>query len=77
MNTLTHDIKGTYTANCDLPIKYIFQLGGGINGRTLKKGDKVNVICIVNDINAQSVATSETLHRIELASFLANFTPIQ
>lgn len=66
-------ITGTYVAKKDTEIKYIYSLGGGVKGRTVKAGEEVTAICVMNDINAQSVATKETLYRIELNSFLSTF----
>lgn len=69
--------KGKYIANEDLNMKYIYQLGGGIKGRTIKKGEVVTAIGIMNDINSQSATTRELLHRVELNSFKKLFTPIK
>jgi hypothetical protein len=66
-----------YAANIDMPIKYTFQLGGGLNGRTIKKGEVVTMIGVMNDINSQSVSTMETLHRIEKNHFDNNFTLVK
>lgn len=67
---------GVYIAQKDTNIKYIYSLGGGIKGRTVKAGEKITVICVMNDINAQSVATKETLHRITTESFLEFFKQV-
>lgn len=68
--------KGQYVANCDMPIKYTFQLGGGIKGRTIKKGETVTVIGQMTDIDTVSVSTLECLNRINAAYFKANFSPL-
>lgn len=68
--------NGKYIANKDLNIKYVFQLGGGTKGRTIKKGEEVTVIGLMNDIDTQSVSTLELLHRIELNAFKKNFTSV-
>lgn len=71
-----NNYKGIYKANTDMPIKYIYQLGGGIKGRTIKKGDTVSVIGHVTDIGTVSIETVETLYRINAEYFLSNFTKI-
>lgn len=68
--------NGKYLANCDMPIKYTYQLGGGIKGRTIKKGEFVTVIGVVTDIDSISVSTIESLHRISAPYFINNFTKI-
>lgn len=74
METLT---AGKYIANEDTTILYHFQLGGGIKGRKVKKGEIVNAVGTMNDVNTQSVCTLETLNRIEVNSFLKLFTKIK
>lgn len=66
--------NGKYVANIDMPIKYTYQLGGGINGRTIKKGEEVTVIARMPDINSASIATIETLYRINDKFFAENFS---
>jgi len=70
------NISGTYTANHDMPILYVYSLGGGIKGRTIKAGEPITAITVMNDVNSQSVATTETLHRIALPYFLEHFTKV-
>ena len=65
-----------FTANQDMPIKYTFQLGGGVKGRTIKAGEIITAIDVVNDIDSQSVSTLETLHRIEKNYFDTHFTAV-
>ena len=65
-----------YTANKDMNIKYIYSLGGGIKGRTIKKGEIVTKIGEMYDINTKSVSTLELLNRVELNSFMSCFTKI-
>lgn len=71
--------KGKYVANCDMPIKYVFQLGGGIKGRTVKQGETVTVVGSRTDIDTPVVEVAETLHVIAESYFRNNFTaaPIQ
>ena len=66
-----------YTANKDMNIKYIYSLGGGIKGRTIKKGEIVTKTGEMYDINTKSVSTLELLNRVELNSFMSCFTKIQ
>lgn len=70
---MKNELKGLYTANQDTNIKYIYALGGGIKGRTIKKGEQITVIGVMNDINSQSISTKETLHRITADSFFKFF----
>lgn len=70
----TQTMKGQFVANQDIKVKYTYQLGGGINGRTVKKGDIVTVVGTMNDINSQSVSCVELLHRIEINAFKSLFT---
>jgi hypothetical protein len=66
--------NGNYVALKDLPtVKYTFQLGGGIGGRTVKIGDIITVIGVTNDIDSKSVQTMQLLNRIELNSFMEAF----
>lgn len=67
---------GFYKANKDMNIKYVFKLGGGMNGRTIRQGEIVTVIGTMNDVNSQSVSTIELLNRVELNGFKACFTKI-
>lgn len=66
-----------FTANHDMPIKYVFSLGGGIKGRTIKKGEVITYGGEMNDIDKKSIWTLETLHRIESNYFKAHFTLIK
>jgi hypothetical protein len=73
-SNLRKNIKGQYTAKRDMPIKYIYSLGGGLRGRTIKAGEVITAVDIVSDISNNSVATAETLNRIALDFFLSNFS---
>jgi hypothetical protein len=75
-SNLRKNIKGQYTAKRDMPIKYIYSLGGGLRGRTIKAGEIITAVDIVNDINNQSVSTLETLNRISFDFFINNFSKI-
>lgn len=68
--------NGKYSANQDINIKYTFQLGGGLKGRTVKKGEIVTVIGVMNDINSQSVSCIELIYRTEINAFKSLFTKI-
>ena len=70
------NMKGQFVANQDINVKYTYQLGGGLKGRTVKKGEIVTAIGVMNDINSQSVSCVELMHRIELNAFKALFTAI-
>lgn len=72
-----NNYTGVYVANKDMPIKYTYSLGGGLKGRTIKAGETVTVSSIMNDIDSQSVATIELLHRISLPFFIENFKKIK
>lgn len=69
-------MKGKFVANQDIKVKYTYQLGGGIKGRTVKKGDIVTAIGMMNDVNSQSVSCAELLHRIEINAFKSLFTAL-
>lgn len=69
-------MEGKYIANKDMDLKYVYSLGGGLKGRTIKKGEQVTVIGIMNDIDSQSVSTIELLHRINLNGFEKCFTKV-
>ena len=70
-------MKGQFVANQDIKVKYTYQLGGGLKGRTVKKGEIVTVIGVMNDVNSQSVSCVELLHRIEINAFKSLFSPCQ
>lgn len=68
-------MKGQFVANQDIKAKYTYQLGGGLKGRTVKKGEIVTAIGVMNDVNSQSVSCVELLHRIEINAFKSLFSP--
>lgn len=58
-----------YIANQDTKILYTYPLGGGIKGRTVKKGDIITKTGEMTDIDTVSVCTAETLRRIVKSYF--------
>jgi hypothetical protein len=62
----------------DTKIKYTHQLGGGIrsNARTVKYNDIITVAGFSRDIDTVSIATIETVSRIDKSFFDTIFTPI-
>ena len=68
--------NGKYSANQDVNIKYAYQYGGGLLGRTVKMGEIVTVIGVMTDINSRSVSCLELLHRTEMHAFNSLFTAL-
>lgn len=69
-------LKGKkFVAKQDTEILYTYKLGGGIKGRKVKKGDVITFLSVMNDLGRESVATYETVHRIDKHSFFHIFEP--
>jgi hypothetical protein len=66
----------TYQAISDVNIKYTYQHGGGLKGRTVKAGDIVTVIGRSIEIDTPCVSCIELLHKITEDSFKAFFRPV-
>ena len=60
----------------DVNMKYVFSLGGGINGRTVKAGEVVTFLGESTEIDTPCVSCFELLHRITKDSFNKLFLPV-
>jgi len=65
--------KVEFEAQEDTQILYVASLGGGVSGRTVKKGEKIRFLGVTNDLGRESVSTYETLHRIDKHYFFSAF----
>jgi len=50
-----------------------YQNGGGILGGYIKAGDKITILCAMNDIDTLSFSTDVTLHRLSEGYFYSDF----
>lgn len=68
----------THIATQDTDILYSFRHGGGLNGRTVKKGDRVTLVTgNTTNIDTPVVRCLETLNWISREYFNQVFAPIQ
>lgn len=74
MTTTTIINKTEFIAIKDADILYSYNYGGGVNGRTIKKGD---VVTFINKDADSNFACLELLHKITEESFYQIFVPVR